>query len=208
MKDGKSNFSVLMNIERHIEALKSLFPKQAMVCIGEYPIKMVLKEPTVNREGTLPILVEKSSEDIYQWIPKGFDPFLVWGFEDQKLDTHFWYNIQETVMKDNSIIDALKKKSSERLRSAIIFASVWDGVGSATLPTLISKFQKQTLIPINAAIAFKDPTPDAHFNTCSPAVMRGNRGSTVCSWAATNSKATGVDRRAINQRQQGSQLPA
>src|SRR4030043_523778 len=99
MKDGKSTFNVLLSIERHIEALKPLLPKQAMVCIGEYPIKTLLKEPSVNKEGTLPILVEKSSEDIYNWIPKGFDPFLVWGFEDQNLDTHFWYNIQETVMK-------------------------------------------------------------------------------------------------------------
>lgn len=165
MKDGKSNFDVLMSIERHIEALKSLLPKQAMVCIGEYPIKMVLKEPAVNREGTLPILVEKSSEDIYQWIPEGFDPFFVWGFEDSKLDTHFWYNVQETVMKNNSIIDALKKKSSERLRSAIIIASIWDGVGSATLPTLISKFQKANFDSLSIAIMpSKIQPPDAHFN--------------------------------------------
>ena len=87
MKDEKSNFDVLTSIQRHIEALKSLLPKQAMVCIGEYPIKMVLKERIRKREGTLPILVEKSSEDIYQWIPKGFDPFFVWGFEDQN-STH------------------------------------------------------------------------------------------------------------------------
>jgi hypothetical protein len=181
MTDGKSNFDVLMSIERHIEALKSLLPKQAMVCIGEYPIKMVLKDPVVNREGTLPILVEKSSEDIYQWIPRGFDPFLVWGFEDQKLDTHFWYNIQETVMKNNAIIDALKKKSSEQLRSAIIVASVWDGVGSATLPSLISKFKKANFDSLSIAILpSKIQPPDAHFNAYAALQLcTATEGSTV-----------------------------
>jgi hypothetical protein len=181
MKDEKSNFDVLMSIERHIEALKSLLPKQAMVCIGEYPIKMVLKEPTANREGILPILVDKSSEDIYQWIPKGFDPFFVWGFEDSKLDTHFWHNVQETVMKNNAIIDALKKKSSEQLRSAIIIASVWDGVGSATLPTLISKFQKANFDSLSVAIMpSKIQPPDAHFNAYAALQLcAATEGSTV-----------------------------
>jgi len=181
MKDGKRYFDVLMSIERHIEALKSLLPKQAMVCIGEYPIKMLLKEPAVNREGTLPILVEKSSGDIYQWIPEGFDPFFVWGFEDSKLDTHFWYNVQETVMKNNSLIDALKKKSSERLRSAIIIASIWDGVGSATLPTLISKFQKANFDSLSIAIMpSKIQPPDAHFNAYAALQLcAATEGSTV-----------------------------
>jgi hypothetical protein len=181
MKDGKSNFDVLISIERHIEALKSLLPKQAMVCIGEYPIKMVLKDPTINKEGILPILVDKSSEDIYKWIPEGFDPFFVWGFEDSKLDTHFWYNVQETVMKNNAIIDALKKKSSERLRSAIIIASIWDGVGSATLPTLISKFQKANFDSLSIAIMpSKIQPPDAHFNAYAALQLCATtEGSTV-----------------------------
>ena len=181
MKDEKSNFNILMSIERHIEALKSISPKQVMVCIGEYPIKMLLKEPTVQREGTLPILVEKSSEDIYQWIPKGFNPFLVWGFEDSKLDTHFWYNTQETIMKNNSIIDALKKKPSQRLHSAIIIASVWDGVGSATLPTLISKFQKANFDSLSIAITpSKIQPPDAHFNAYAALQLcDATEGSTV-----------------------------
>ncbi|MGE5187800.1 MAG: hypothetical protein ACM3JE_02110 [Betaproteobacteria bacterium] len=181
MKDEKSNFDVLMSIERHIEALKSLSPKQVMVCIGEYPIKTMLKELAANMEGILPILVEKSSEDIYHWIPKGFDPFFVWGFEDLKIDTHFWYDIQETVMKDNSIIDALKKKSSERLRSAIIFASIWDGIGSATLPTLISKFQKTSFDSLSIAIMpSKIQPPDAHFNAYAALQLcSATEGSTV-----------------------------
>ena len=50
MKDGKDTFNVLASIEKHIEALKPLLPKQALVCIGEYPIKILLKEPGITKE--------------------------------------------------------------------------------------------------------------------------------------------------------------
>ena len=49
MKDDKGTFNVLASIEKHIEALKPLLPKQAIVCIGEYPIKTLLKEPSINQ---------------------------------------------------------------------------------------------------------------------------------------------------------------
>jgi hypothetical protein len=181
MNEQKGTFDVLSSIERHVEALKPLLPKQAMVAIGEYPIKMLLKEPTVQREGTLPIFVEKSSEDIYTWIPKDFDPYFVVGFEDAKLDKHFWYDVQQTVMKDNSIIEALKKKPAERLNSAIIFSSIWDGVGSATLPTLISKFKGSKINSLSVAVLpSKIQPPDAHFNAyASLQLCLGVEGSTV-----------------------------
>ena len=162
---AKSTFNVLASVERHIEALKPLLPKQAIVCIGEYPIKMLLKEPAVSKEGTLPIFIEKSSEEIYKWIPKGFDPYFVLGFEDAKIDTHFWYNVQPAILKDNPVIETFKKKPSERLHGAIIFSSVWDGVGSASLPTLISKFKAANIDSLSIAVLpSKIQPPDAHFN--------------------------------------------
>ena len=82
MKDGKGTFNVLASIEKHIEALKPLLPKQALVCIGEYPIKTLLKEPCITKEVAMPILIEKSSDEIYKWLPKGYDAHLVLGFED------------------------------------------------------------------------------------------------------------------------------
>ena len=70
---AKSTFDVLESIEKHIEALKPLLPKQALVCIGEYPIKTILKEPSISKEVALPIFIEKSSDEIYKWLPKGYD---------------------------------------------------------------------------------------------------------------------------------------
>ena len=128
MNDGKATFNVLASIEKHIEGLKPLLPKQALVCIGEYPIKTILKEPIITKEVTLPILIEKSSDEIYKWLPKGYDPHFVLGFEEEHIDTHFWYNVLPTISKDNSVMESLRKKSIEKLHSAIIFSSVWDGV--------------------------------------------------------------------------------
>ncbi len=181
MKDSKNAFNILVSIEKHIENLKPLVPKQAIICIGEYPIKALLREPTVSRDGTLPIFIEKSSDDIYNWIPKGYDPHLVLGFEDADIDTHFWYQVLPTIIRDKSVIDSLKKRSAERLRGAIVFASIWDGVGSAALPSLITKFNRQSIDSLSIAVFPSKIQPaDAHFNAYATLQMcMATEGATV-----------------------------
>jgi hypothetical protein len=167
MKDSKSSFNILESIKNHIETLKPLLPKQALVCIGEYPIKIFLKEPYVNKVNeTLPILIGKSSDDIFKWIPKGYDPYLILGFEDMDIETHFWYNVLPFISKDATLIEGLKKKPIEKLHSAIMVASVWDGIGSATLPALMSKFKASNIHSLSIAILPSKIQPtDAYFNT-------------------------------------------
>lgn len=181
MKDSKNAFNILVSIEKHIEELKPLIPKQAIVCIGEYPIKTLLREPTVSRDGTLPIFIEKSSEDIYKWIPNGYNPHLVLGFEDADIDTHFWYHVLPTITRDKTVIESLKKRSAEKLRGAIVFASVWDGVGSAALPSLITKFNRQSIDSFSLAVLPSKIQPaDAHFNAYATLQMcLATEGSTV-----------------------------
>jgi hypothetical protein len=165
MKDGEGTFNVLESIEKHIEALKPLLLKQALVCIGEYPIKTILKVPNITKEVTLPILIEKSTDEIYKWLPKGYDAHFVLGFEDEHIDTHFWYNVLPTILKNNSVLESLKKKSIEKLRGAIIFSSVWDGIGSASLPALIGKFKATNIDSLSIAVLPSKIQPtDAHFN--------------------------------------------
>jgi hypothetical protein len=167
MNDGKATFNVLASIEKHIEGLKPLLPKQALVCIGEYPLKIILKEPIITKEVTLPILIEKSSDEIYKWLPKGYDPHFVLGFEEEHIDTHFWYNVLPTISKDNSVMESLRKKSTEKLHSAIIFSSVWDGVGSASLPIFIKKFKEANIDSLSIVVLPSKIQPkDAHFNAC------------------------------------------
>src|SRR5208283_244108 len=167
MTDEKSAFNVLESVKKHIETLKPLLPRQALVCIGEYPIKILLKEPYINQtDQMLPILLGKSSDDIFKWIPKGFDPYIVLGFEDANIDTHFWYNVLPYVSQDETLIEGLKKKPIEKLHSAIMLASIWDGIGSASLPTLISKLKTSNINSLSMAILpSKIQLSDATFNT-------------------------------------------
>jgi len=167
MDDEKDGFDVLENVKKHIEALKSLLPKQALVCIGEYPIKILLKEPYVNNtDEILPILIGKSRDEILKWIPKGFDPNLVLGFEDANIDTHFWYDVLPFISQNEALIKSLKGKPIEKLNSAMIVASVWDGIGSASLPTVISKLKASNINSLSLAILpSKIQLTDAYFNS-------------------------------------------
>ena len=182
MKDEKSAFDVLESVKKHIETLKPLLPKQALVCIGEYPIKILLKEPYVDKtDETLPIFLGKSSDEIFKWIPKGFNPHLVLGFEDANIDTHFWYNVLPFVSQDETLMEGLKKKPIEKLHSAIMIASVWDGIGSASLPTLISKLKTSNINSLSIAILPSKIQPtDAYFNTlASLGMCASNDAATV-----------------------------
>jgi hypothetical protein len=167
MKEEDNAFNILESIKKHIETLKPLLPKQALVCIGEYPIKILLKEPYVDKTTEmLAILLGKSSDDVFKWVPKGFDPYLVLGFEDANINTHFWYNVLPFVSQDETLIEGLKKKPTEKLHSAIVVASVWDGVGSASLPTLISKLKSSNINSLSLAIMPSKIQPtDAYFNS-------------------------------------------
>jgi hypothetical protein len=167
MNDGKVTFNVLASIEKHIEGLKPLLQKQVLVCIGEYPIRTILKEPIITKEVALPILIEKSSDEIYKWLPKGYVAHFVLGFEEEQIDTHFWYNVLPTISKDSSVLESLRKKSLEKLQGAIIFSSVWDGIGSASLPTYIKKFKEANIDSLAIMVLPSKIQPkDAQFNAC------------------------------------------
>ena len=91
---------------------------------------------------------------------------LVLGFEDANIDTHFWYNVLPFVSQDETLIEGLKKKPIEKLHSAIMVASVWDGIGSASLPTLISKLKASNINSLSIAILPSKIQPtDAYFNS-------------------------------------------
>ena len=182
MSDNKKAFDVLDSIKRHIETLKPLLPKQATVYIGEYPIKMLLKQPYVDKTGqTLQVLVGKSSEEVYTWIPNGFNPHLVLGFEDANIPTHFWHNVYPFISKDQTLIDDLKRKHMEKMRNAIMVASVWDGIGSASLPSLITQFKGSNVNSLSIALLPSHVQPsDAYFNAlASLGICAGNDAATL-----------------------------
>src|SRR5208283_2922227 len=145
----------------------------------------------------LPILLGKSSDEIFKWIPKDFDPLLVLGFEDANIDTHFWYNVLPFISQDEALIEGLKKKPIEKLHSAIMVASVWDGIGSASLPTLISKLKASNINSLSLAILPSKIQPiDAYFNSLASLGMcaAGDAATLVLLDRDLLEKYEGVDR--------------
>jgi len=158
-----ASFDIIESIRKHIAQLKPLMPKRGLVCIGEYPAKILLKEPFVETtSGILPIFIQKSSEEILrtQSIAGSHDVLGV----DADVDTHFWFNVNSYLAKNEGYAARLKSMT-ENLHETILFVSLWEGLGSALLPTLISQFKTANANSVTLAVLPSKAQPsDAHFN--------------------------------------------
>jgi len=165
---GQHHFDVIENIGKHIDLLKPLFPSQAIICIGEYPIQILLKGPFIEKiDDVLRIFIDKSSEDIRKWSQSRLEPYNILGL-DTKLDTHFWFHVYPNIIKNDAFIARLKNKPIDSVRQAIIVSSIWDGVGSALLPSLSSQLKVLNINSVSLAVLpSKLQPPDVHFNAFS-----------------------------------------
>ena len=165
---GQHHFDVIENIGKHIDQLKPLSPSQAIICIGEYPIQILLKGPFIEKiDDVLRIFIDKSSEDIRKWSQSRLEPYNILGL-DTKLDTHFWFHVYPNIIKNDSFIARLKNKPIDSVRQAIIVSSIWDGVGSALLPALSSQLKVLNINSVSLAVLpSKLQPPDVHFNAFS-----------------------------------------
>lgn len=156
------------DIAKYAKHLQAEPPKRAVVCLGEYPIHLLLKSRFAGKpEGILPLFIDKSSHDIVEWSQAKLNPLYIIGL-DSELDTHFWYNIVPNVSSDSAFMSRLKIRPVEKLERAILIASVWDGVGSALLPTLISQFNEWKINSIALALLPSKLQPlESQFNAFS-----------------------------------------
>jgi hypothetical protein len=161
-------FDVIENIGKHSNQLKPWFPSQAIVCIGEYPIQILLKGDFIeNIDDVLPIFVDKSSKDIRKWSQSRLEPYNILGL-DTKIDTYFWFHVYPNIIKNDKFIARLKNKPLNSVRQAIIVSSIWDGVGSALLPSLSSQLKVLNINSVSLAVLpSKLQPPDVHFNAFS-----------------------------------------
>jgi len=177
---GKPQVVADENVEKHIEPLKQNFPKQAILCIGEYPIKILLKGSfTGKTDNALSIFIDKSSEDIAKWSQSSLDPDSILGL-DTNIDTHFWFNVLPHITENDAFMARLKNKSIENLRGAIIVSSLWDGIGSALLPTLFSQLKEWNINSVAFAVLPSKIQPsDVHFNAFSSLGMCASKDFTT-----------------------------
>jgi hypothetical protein len=162
------HFDVMESVRKHIDQLKVFSPSQAIVCIGEYPIQILLKGPFIEKtDDVLPIFVGKSSKDIRKWSQFRLEPYNILGL-DTKLDTYFWFHVYSNIIKNNAFIARLRDKPINSVRQAIIVSSVWEGVGSALLPSLSSQLKLLNINSVSLAVLpSKLQPPDVHFNAFS-----------------------------------------
>jgi hypothetical protein len=179
MENCKPNLDVLESIERHIALLKPLLPNHTIICIGEYPTKILLQGPHASKtEETLPIFIDKSTKEITKWSQARLDPYSILGL-DEKIDSHFWFHVLPHVAKNESFMGRLKNKLGDKQRDALIVASIWDGVGSALLPALVSQFAEWNTSSVALALLPSKVQPsDVHFNAFSAMGMCASKNST------------------------------
>jgi len=180
MDSGELHFDVIENIRKHIDQLKPWSPKQGIICIGEYPIQILLKGPFVGKiDDTLPIFIDKSSEDIVKWSQSRLETYNIVGL-DTNIDTHFWFHVLPHITKNDAFITRLKNSPIDKLREAIMASSLWDGVGSALLPALISQFKVWNINSVALAVLPSKVQPsDAHFNAFSSIGMCASKDFTT-----------------------------
>ncbi len=179
MESTKTDFDILGSIEKHIELLKPLLPNHAVICIGEYPAKILLQGPYANKtEDILPIFIDKSTKEISKWSQSRLDPYSILGL-DSKIDTHFWFNVLPHIAKNDGFMGRLKNKLADKQRDAVMVMSIWDGVGSALLPVLMAQFAEWNTSAIALTMMPSKLQPsDVNFNAFSAMGMSASKEST------------------------------
>lgn len=172
-------FDGIVYIGKYTKEDTSRFPEKAVLSIGEYPVHLLLKSRfAVKPEGVIPLFIDKSSQDIIKEAEKQVNPDYIIGL-DTELDAHFWFNILPNVSKDSLFFERLQSKPVKHLRRALIVASVWDGVGSALLPTMAEKFKENKINSAALALFPSKAQPlESQFNAFAAVGKCALQGST------------------------------
>lgn len=175
-----ARFDVLESIEKHIAQIKPCMPERALICIGDYPTKILLKEQlTEKTSDILPIFIQKPSREIMKVTKTITIPHNILSV-DADADVHFWFNANAYLSKNEECIAQLKAIVN-KFHEAIILASLWEGLGSTMLSTLISQFKTANANSVTLAILPSKVQPaDAYFNAlASLGMCASNEYATV-----------------------------
>jgi hypothetical protein len=194
----ETSFDVIENVKKHVTQLKPYVPERGLICIGEYPFKILQKDPFLEKlAGILPIVIEKAegenakSPQLSQLAaPQNMLEV------DADVDTHFWFNVT-TYLAANEELSTRLRKATEKLHEATVFASLWEGLGSAMLPMLLAQFRKSNASSVALAVLPSKAQPsDAHFNALASIGMcaAGDSAAVVLVGRDFAENYVGVDR--------------
>jgi hypothetical protein len=153
------------SIKKHIKMLKPIFPRRAVISVGDYASQIFLKSSAVcKNDELLTFFIQKTSESASKQKKTSGETKEIISI-DEKVDTHYWFNVKKYVAEHDAIVEKLKNKSIDKLDGAILVASIGEGVGSALLPDLAARFKEGNVNAVAFAIMPSSLQPaDAHFN--------------------------------------------
>ena len=162
------NFDIISAIGKHVSELKPLLPSMALISLSDYSAQVLLKGNfTDTTRDILPIFLTKSSKDIMKWGQSQLKPYNVLGL-DMNLDTHFWFQIYPNIIKNNMFKKRVRDRPLNNVRQAILISSIWDGIGSALVPTLSSELKELNISTVALTILPSKVQPsDVQFNAFS-----------------------------------------
>lgn len=171
--------------------------KNALICIGEFPIKILVKSQLLSQKNDVQtVFIDKSTEEIIKWSKDVIDANSVSGL-DANIETNLWFQVLPYLGQNGEFTERLKNTLVENKYGALLVASSWDGVGSAMLPTMITRFKEWNLDSVALALLpSRMQSPDAHFNALSSIGLSVSIGSAPLIVIGRDqlSKYVGVDR--------------
>lgn len=179
METADYSFDVIESIRRHTKELKQLTSKRGLVSIGDYPAKILIKGNFSKKIGDAqPIFISKSDKGGANVDQSSDLPHDILDI-DLHVDTHFWFDIASYLAKDDGFSARLKSRI-EGLQENIIFASLWEGLGSALMPALISQFKAANANSVALGVLPSKAQPsDAHFNAFASIGMCASNDATA-----------------------------
>ena len=149
---AKSVEIALANIEAVQEIKRQVLPKQTLICIGEYPAKILIKgQLPIPKDELQQVFIDKTSEEIGKWGKDALNADQIAGL-DANVDTQFWYQVMPFLAGDQELFERLRSKLENNKFGALILSSLWDGIGSAMSPTLISKLKEWKMNTVTLAL--------------------------------------------------------
>jgi len=150
------------------ETKRQTFARQALVCVGEYPAKILVKGQLArSKQEVQPVFIDKSSAEVVNWGNNALDAEKITGL-DANVDTQFWYQVSPCLAENQAFFDRVRSKLEGNEFGVLTVSSLWDGIGSALSPALISKFKEWNISAVTLALCPSRLQPSAaHFNTLS-----------------------------------------
>ena len=161
MTSENVTLDVNASILKHINMIKSWIPQRAVIAIGEYAGEILKNFTNPKNSDVLALFVDKAKKEDARPKALASNELKI----DEKANTHYWFNVQQHVMKDQAFSERLRSKTFEKLGSALIVSSVGEGMGSFLLPSAASQIGEKGVESVGLSILPSQvQPPDAFFN--------------------------------------------